>query len=175
MTEFGICEPDGRNTSTDTVGKQQSIQCSCMGKILDLVFHVYFILFISTECEFIMKEADKLLLSWSYWDQEFFTPDGHINWPLVRAFSRPYARAIQGHATKMTFDPRSRRFRLEYMANGAINAPTEIFIPAVQYDNGFTTSSSSNLRKTRSSASSLAYFVLKTNGLDSAWIEVLPL
>ena len=48
LTEFGICAPDGDERSIDTV-----------------------------ECQFVMREADSYLQSWTYWDSAFFNDSLH--------------------------------------------------------------------------------------------------
>ena len=52
LTEFGLCSPDGKNDSINTL-----------------------------ECEFVLSQADKYLQSWTYWDSDFFDGcSAHINW-----------------------------------------------------------------------------------------------
>ena len=48
MTEFGICDPNGDAESVDTI-----------------------------ECEFVMRQADEYLQSWTYWDSLFFNDSLH--------------------------------------------------------------------------------------------------
>ena len=51
LTEFGECGPDKSNKSINTL-----------------------------ECEEVVKQADDNLQSWTYWDTEFFNPDGSIQY-----------------------------------------------------------------------------------------------
>jgi len=55
----------------------------------------------------------------------------------VRAFARVYARAVSGIPILMNFDPQRRQFRLEWRLSVMIRQPTEVFVPAIQYPQGF--------------------------------------
>jgi hypothetical protein len=51
----------------------------------------------------------------------------------LRGFSRPYAARTAGLPLRMSFDPRRARFEFEYEIDGAVSAPTEIFLPECWY------------------------------------------
>jgi hypothetical protein len=51
----------------------------------------------------------------------------------LRGFSRPYAMRTAGEPLRMSFDPRAARFEFEWEIDGAVSAPTEIFLPACWY------------------------------------------
>lgn len=51
----------------------------------------------------------------------------------VRGFSRPYVRACQGTVLSTSFETSTQRFTAAIMVDPAIAAPTEIFVPAIQY------------------------------------------
>jgi hypothetical protein len=55
----------------------------------------------------------------------------------VEGFSRPYARHIAGEPVSVSFDVASGEFGLVFDADAAIEAPTEIFVPEVQYPQGY--------------------------------------
>lgn len=57
----------------------------------------------------------------------------------LRAFSRPFCRRLSGVFERApTFHSATGTFRLEFRADHALHAPTEIFVPeAVQYPDGF--------------------------------------
>ena len=82
---------------------------------------------------------------------------GEINWNVVRAFARVYARAISGIPTFMDFDLRRRHFHLEWWLSVTIHQPTEVFIPQIQYPHGFSVYVSQGLSWTFDSASSVLY------------------
>jgi hypothetical protein len=55
----------------------------------------------------------------------------------LRGFVRPYARATAGEILEMRFDARRGRFLLRYRPDPSIAAPTEIFVPELQFPRGF--------------------------------------
>lgn len=75
--------------------------------------------------------ADTPLQSWIYWTyksfddittqnngaESFFNTDGSLQTAKILALSRPYARSIGGHPTKMQFDPNSALFALSYYSD----------------------------------------------------------
>jgi hypothetical protein len=54
----------------------------------------------------------------------------------LHGFCRPFARRVQGRIRCMQFDLARREFRLEYEADPAIDAPTEIYVPRLQFPSG---------------------------------------
>jgi len=55
----------------------------------------------------------------------------------LRGLARPYARATAGEILEMRFDQRRGSFLLRYRPDSAVAAPTEVFVPALQYPKGF--------------------------------------
>jgi hypothetical protein len=56
----------------------------------------------------------------------------------LRGFVRPYARATAGELLEMGFDARRGIFRLRWLPDPAIAAPTEVYVPALQFPSGFS-------------------------------------
>lgn len=56
----------------------------------------------------------------------------------LRGFVRPYARATAGEILEMRFDSRRGTFLLRYRPDPAIAAPTEVFLPELQFPRGFS-------------------------------------
>ncbi|HTX72331.1 MAG TPA: cellulase family glycosylhydrolase [Rectinemataceae bacterium] len=54
----------------------------------------------------------------------------------LRGFVRPYAMATAGELTEMRFSLRSGEFLLRYRPDGAVSAPTEVFLPKLHYPRG---------------------------------------
>ncbi|HZU86403.1 MAG TPA: cellulase family glycosylhydrolase, partial [Anaerolineaceae bacterium] len=54
----------------------------------------------------------------------------------LRGIVRPYPIATAGEPTRIAFSLLSRRFELIFHHNPAVTAPTEIFVPLVQYPRG---------------------------------------
>ncbi len=50
---------------------------------------------------------------------------------------RPYARCVQGSIIRMKFDRKKGVFLLEFLADPKICRPTEIFVPDLQFPNGY--------------------------------------
>ncbi|XP_078583780.1 endoglycoceramidase-like [Branchiostoma floridae x Branchiostoma japonicum] len=123
LTEFGLCWPNASDpTYPDTV-----------------------------ECGYVLKQADSFLQSWTYWDA---TPGSRVFWDRtgraipesISLFARTYARAVAGIPTEMTFDIETRHFQLTFTSNPSIKAPTEIFVPRMHYEAGYTVLSSAELQ-----------------------------
>jgi hypothetical protein len=55
----------------------------------------------------------------------------------LRGFVRPYARAVAGEILQMRFDARRGVFMLRYAPDQTVSAPTEIFVPELQFPRGF--------------------------------------
>ena len=56
----------------------------------------------------------------------------------IEGFCRPYGQALQGDLTDVYFDQVHLRFELSYDANPAIAAPSEIYVPRIQFPDGFS-------------------------------------
>lgn len=52
-------------------------------------------------------------------------------------FVRPYAYATAGRIVEMSFNRRSGEFRLRYLPDKTIADPTEVFVPLLQYPEGY--------------------------------------
>ena len=55
----------------------------------------------------------------------------------LRGFVRPFVRATAGDPLEMRFDRRRGDFRFRYVPDHAVSAPTEIFVPTLQFPHGF--------------------------------------
>lgn len=55
----------------------------------------------------------------------------------VEGFCRPYVRRSQGRLMMMRFSRSTRIFRCVLMGDPGVTGPTEIYVPQVQYPNGF--------------------------------------
>lgn len=55
----------------------------------------------------------------------------------IEGFCRPYARRIAGTPIRMNFNRKKGIFNLEFIPDANITAPTEIYIPPIQYPNGY--------------------------------------
>jgi endoglycosylceramidase len=101
---------------------------------------------ITTECEYILDASDVYFQSWAYWDSNFYTGDGGINYPIIDIFSRVYPQSTSGIPLNLYYNTTTAIFIYEYEHDPAIVEATEIFIPEHVYPNGFQVSVSDHLK-----------------------------
>ena len=70
-------------------------------------------------------------------DQQANNQDINSGGRAVEGFVRPFVRACQGVLKEMRFDRESGEFTFTFDADTSIDAPTEVYVPKVQYPNGF--------------------------------------
>ena len=56
----------------------------------------------------------------------------------VKGFCRPYVRAVQGQLESVHWAQDKRIFVLKYLADSNIQEPTEIYLPRIQFDDGYS-------------------------------------
>jgi len=64
--------------------------------------------------------------------------NGSLNTLMAKAFARPYAYLVQGHALQTSFDPINIIYILRFNASDPmkVNAPTQIHVSEYWYPNG---------------------------------------
>jgi endoglycosylceramidase len=94
-------------------------------------------------------EMDKLEVGWSYWAWKYYAdPTGSADESLVmadgrlrstaRVLSRAYPQAVAGIPISFSFSPSSGVFRMSYVPNHRIKAPTVISVPTqIHYPHGY--------------------------------------
>ncbi len=70
-------------------------------------------------------------------DQRVDPNDINSGGRAAQGFVRPFVRACQGVLKEMRFDRESGEFSFMFDADASIDAPTEVYVPEVQYPNGF--------------------------------------
>jgi len=91
------------------------------------------------ELEAVMDLADARFESWTFYDMVSITDrDGALIGDTMRVMARPFAQAIAGTPVSMSFTSSSGIFTLKYEADPAIEAPTEIVVPALRFPHGFS-------------------------------------
>jgi hypothetical protein len=70
-------------------------------------------------------------------DQQADPDDVDSGGRALPAVVRPYAPAVAGRPDPVVFDRRSGHFEMSWEADDAIDAPTELFVPDLQYPRGF--------------------------------------
>ena len=76
---------------------------------------------------------------WNLEDFSIFSRDQHNDnngGRAVRGFCHPYARKTAGRPVKMSFNRKKGKFMIVFEADATIKAPTEIYVPSVQYPHG---------------------------------------
>ncbi len=99
----------------------------------------------------IVALADQHLIGWTYWaykawndptgnpaGEGLFADDDDLSTLKIKAdlLVRPYPQAIAGVPTELAFNETTKAFTLVYAPNASA-APTEIFVPARHYPNGY--------------------------------------
>jgi hypothetical protein len=69
-------------------------------------------------------------------DQQAAPEDIHSGGRALEAVVRPYPIATAGEVLRLSFDVKARRFELEFRHDPSVSAPTEIFLPSLQYPAG---------------------------------------
>lgn len=85
-----------------------------------------------------MDLADQNFESWTFYDMVSVTDrQGALIADAMKVLARPFAQAIAGTPVSMSFDSATNTFTLKYEADAAIEAPTEIAVPALRFPHGF--------------------------------------
>jgi hypothetical protein len=69
-------------------------------------------------------------------DQQDDPADINSGGRALRALVRPYPRATAGEVTRISFDMKSRVFEMAFRHDPGVSAPSEIFVPRLQYPAG---------------------------------------
>ncbi|MFX0169887.1 MAG: cellulase family glycosylhydrolase [Candidatus Hodarchaeota archaeon] len=80
----------------------------------------------------------------------------------IEGFCRPYFIAVAGTPLLMTFSTKRKVFRFEFDANPGIDAPTILYIPQIQYPNGYRVAAPDLLLEETSNPQLLAFRVHDT-------------
>ncbi len=70
-------------------------------------------------------------------DQQDDPADINSGGRALQAVVRPYPLAVAGEPLRMAFDLKRRTFTFEFRHDPQVVAPTEIFVPALQYPDGY--------------------------------------
>ncbi len=70
-------------------------------------------------------------------DQQAHPADPYSGGRGLAAAVRPYPRATAGKPQRLRFNPGNRRFEFAFVSDPEVAAPTEIFVPNLQYPEGY--------------------------------------
>jgi len=91
--------------------------------------------------EEITNVFDYMGSSWAWWSNDrgsWGMTDGNGNEnPKVNYLVRTYPRAVAGNPIRFSFDVHTADFELEFEQKAGVTGPTEIFVPARHYPDGF--------------------------------------
>jgi len=90
----------------------------------------------------------------------------------LAAIVRPYVRAVAGTLRRMRFTLRTRLFEAEFDHDPQVSAPTEIFVPNLQYPSGLTVEVSDGHWETDRDAQLLRYYHSSTKSRH--WLRLRP-
>jgi hypothetical protein len=120
---------------------------------LDLMYNAFDALLLhSTQWNYTASNRNDLAIGdgWNQEDLSIFSRDQHTDLSdpnsggrAMEGFVRPYARATQGTPLSVRFDRASGDFEFVFNADPTIKAATEIFVPRLQYPDGYSIESSS--------------------------------
>lgn len=86
-----------------------------------------------------VKASDANMVSWLGWAYEnlYNGTSGQPYPELQKHYSRAYPAAVAGTPKSFEFDESSGTFKLQFTSDPAIDAPTEIILPASTFPNGY--------------------------------------
>jgi endoglycosylceramidase len=134
--------------------------------------------------------ADENLTSWIYWQyanwsdptgnpggESLFTNDldrpGSLKQAKADLLVRTYPQAVAGTPRSFSFDPLTNIFTLSYAADGAITAPTVIFVPVARhYGAGYAVTVTGSAHQT--SAAGAPSLTLANDGSGAVTVTVAP-
>ena len=91
----------------------------------------------------------------------------------LKAAVRPYPRKLAGEPLAMSFDFRKTIFEFTFRHEAGINAPTEIFVPEIQYPEGCHVEVSDGTFELDLPAQTLRYW--HTPALEQHTVKLRPL
>lgn len=117
---------------------------------LDLMYNAFDKLFLSgTQWNYAASNTNSFGDNWNLEDLSLFSRDQQeVSWQedinsggrATTGFCRPYARRIAGTPLQVQFKRKKGIFKLEYEPDRTISAPTEVYVPPIQFPNGYEVS-----------------------------------
>ncbi len=105
-------------------------------------------------------------------DQQKDKSNIHSGGRALKAVVRPYPRATAGVPLRMSFDQTRRRFELEFKHDPAVNAPTELYVPDLQYPHGYRVEVSDGVYETKRDSQAVLYWHSPESSLHK--IKIMP-
>lgn len=95
-----------------------------------------------------LEMSDRMMAGWAYWSWDpagswaFWKREGDEENPHLALAIRTYPRAVAGDPVAFHFDPVTKAFSLTFREREGVTGPTEIYVPARHYPNGYVVRSS---------------------------------
>ncbi len=105
-------------------------------------------------------------------DQQKDKSNIHSGGRALQAVVRPYPRAIAGVPLRMSFDLKRCEFELEFKHDPAVNAPTELYVPDLQYPHGYRIEVSDGVYETKQDSQAVLYWHSRESRLHK--IKIMP-
>jgi hypothetical protein len=104
-------------------------------------------------------------------DQQVGNGSVHDGGRALEAAVRPYAAKVAGIPLRMAFDLRRRHFEFDFRVDPRIEAPTEIFVPEVQYPAGYVVQVTAGAYEMDPARRCLRYYADATPSLHTVRID----
>ncbi|HEY9055430.1 MAG TPA: cellulase family glycosylhydrolase [Rectinemataceae bacterium] len=92
----------------------------------------------------------------------------------LAGFVRPYATAVAGRIQSMSFSMKTGDFRLSWEPDHRIEAPTEVFVPRLQYPRGYRVEAESCIHARAFGNETDTSGSLEESGYDTLELKALP-
>jgi hypothetical protein len=89
----------------------------------------------------------------------------------LEAVVRPHALAVAGEPVQMSFDITTRVFEFKFLPDTEIQAPTEFYVPSLQYPNGYRVLATGGTCQPDDENQRLTYRIDRNRGVHSLRIE----
>ena len=105
-------------------------------------------------------------------DQQNDPGDINSGGRALQAAVRPYPQAVAGKPLRLSFDLRRRVFEFEFRHDPAVAAPTEIFVPEIQYPRGCRVEVSDGMAEIDRQRQKVIY----RHGVERRehWLKIMP-
>lgn len=106
-------------------------------------------------------------------DQQTAPDDINSGGRALAAAVRPYARATAGEPLKMRFERKKRHFKFTFRHDTAVTVPSELFVPTLQYPQGYAVTVSDGRYEIDRDAQTLRYYHTRQQPVHT--IHITPL
>ncbi|MFX1504193.1 MAG: hypothetical protein ACFFDH_24750, partial [Promethearchaeota archaeon] len=143
--EFGIPFDMNKKASYEKFKTEPKLAWKSHNKLLNMIFNALDAnLLNSTQWNYTADNNNKWGDYWNLEDFSLFSRDQQLNsneinsgGRAIEGFCRPHFILCSGVPLKMDFNYKEKTFNFEFNADSSIEAPTIIYVPHIQYPNGY--------------------------------------